>query len=274
MLLFLTCAAIALFSAMVVPRFTLAALRTFRSAPWRCLGISMAGVVGGSTLFNFGLDRLDVGIAGVLEKLQPIFVIFLGMIFLGERYPAAGVPWVLLALGSSYVVSQKTIAGIDLMQASVQGMMFALLAAFCYSVASILGRSVLRQGAPSAHIALLRFLLALPVFLLIIVATGEIKTLPNLPIDLYVFLAFAAIFLTGGGYIFYYRGLQRLPAAKASLIELSSSIFAVILGKLFLDEQLLTHQLVAGVVLLFAITIASGFQRRDGVTQPGPDSEA
>ena len=74
-------------------------------------------------------------------------------------------------------------------------------------------------------------------------------------VDLYTLLALiiAAVFCTGGGYVLYYRGLRQLSASRATLLELSSSVAAVVIGVLFLGESPTILQLLAAFLLLGAI---------------------
>ena len=252
-LMFLTSTAITFTYLLFARQKTISAIQLFLNYPARVTALSMFGVVGGSTLFYTGLQSLDVGVAGVLEKLQPIFVIGLSAFFLKEFLPLKKLPWAFLALIASYFVAVKEPFQPWNHRSTLFGMLLALSASFLYSLASILGRYIMRQGASAIDLTFLRFALAAMVYVPLVTITHGWGGILHLEFRTLAALIIAAVVCTGGGYVLYYHGLKKISATKATMLELSSSIAAVIIGILFLGESPTAVQLLAAVTLLGAI---------------------
>ena len=52
----------------------------------------------------------------------------------------------------------------------------------------------------------------------------------------------------------YYFGLQRVPASRSTILELTWPVSAVLVGYLFLGERLGVTQLIGSVVLIAAMS--------------------
>lgn len=252
-LMLLTSTAIALATIVFAPRLVQRAFRTARQMPVRTLGVSFFGAVLGSTLFLAALDRLDVGVAGVLEKIQPVFVVVLAAVVLHEKIDVSKIPAIAIALVASYFVAQRHPFTVSAGDASVDGMLLGVLAAAAYSGSSIMGRSLLSGGAKPLEVTFLRFALSIPFLIVLIALRGELASVAEIPLDVLAGASSVAVFLTAGGYLLYYRGLQDVPAGEASVLELSSSVFSVAIGIACRGEEPALHQLVAGGVLLIAV---------------------
>jgi drug/metabolite transporter (DMT)-like permease len=57
--------------------------------------------------------------------------------------------------------------------------------------------------------------------------------------------------------LIYYRGLSRTPASVSTFIELVYPIGAVILNTAFLHTPLVPIQIIAGLILTFAVAMIS-----------------
>lgn len=235
-----------------------------RGHPLRLFTLSLSGVVIGSTLMMVGLDRLDLGVATVLEKLQPIFTLFMAALFLKERFSPQLYPFCVLALLGAVFVSTPNpfaihfftpdVLGVSFIHSHAFGFLAIVGAAFSWGIASVTGRALVLKGISPQELTFFRFALAgvvmAPLFLF--AGDGEGLALNLTPTSIGLLLA-AGIISNGFGYILYYQGLQTVDATTANFLELITPAVALLLGFAFLHESLTTSQWLAIPVMLFAV---------------------
>jgi drug/metabolite transporter (DMT)-like permease len=227
---------------------------TFKAQKLKFIALALSGVVLGTTCMYIALDNLDLGLATVLEKLQPIFTLFLAAYFLREKLPRKILPYCVLAIISSVFIFNGThTLETEITAQSFIGITAVLATAFFWATSGVLGRSLVLGGAPSRDVALLRFLLGsiflLPLFLL---QAPLDQSLVFLPLTWSVVIA-SAVFSTGCGYLLYYKGLGFVDASTSSFLELLTPVISVILGIAFLHETLSGIQVFFIGLLLFSI---------------------
>jgi drug/metabolite transporter (DMT)-like permease len=99
----------------------------------------------------------------------------------------------------------------------------------------------------------LRFVFSAVIMLVIVLAAGNIKNLPDVSsTQFYIFILIA--FTTGGTAIFlYYYGLKKITASVATICELSFPLTAVLLEYFIRGNILNPVQWIGVLVLLFSI---------------------
>ncbi|MGP4111592.1 EamA family transporter [Streptomyces sp. 4N509B] len=198
-------------------------------------------------VFNFLLFvaayRLPGGVAAMVMAVQPMVVLVLAALLIGDRVRAGHVvACVLGATGVGLLVLQGT-AALDGV-----GVAAALGAAGCMAVGITLTK---RWGRPDG-VGLLPFtgwqllaggLVSLP-FTLVLEGLPATVTGENL-------LGFAYLTSLGAAvsYALWFRGVERLPALAVSFLALGSPVVATLLGLLLADETLSLPQ-VLGIVLI------------------------
>jgi drug/metabolite transporter (DMT)-like permease len=220
------------------------------------LGAAFIGVFGSAlatVLFTDSFQFINPSVAILLQKMQPIFVIFLSSLFLNERISGTFLVWAGIALVSAFTVSFPS--GIhlgDLHSAISIGSIFAISAAALWALSTVVGKVILKN-TPSPVLTFWRFafgLIALYFFaryndqsrIEIPFVTDEREVIRSL-----VIMALLPGFL---GVSLYYRGLSRVPASVATLLELSFPLAALWMNSYFLGFHLSSIQLFAAGALL------------------------
>ncbi len=227
--------------------------KIFRSAPLKFLALGFTGVSIGTTLMTVGLDHLDLSVALVLEKLQPIFTLFLAAIFLGERTRRSEVPWVVIALVSSYFVTAKEPQLLQLKKSDIIGVSAICGAAFVWGVSGVIGRSLAKNAHDFRQLAFLRLVIGGIILLPVVCLTPAIDLRFQPDVYIVSVIVLSSIFGSAGGYMLYYQGLRHVPAAVASFLELVTPLVGIVLGIAFLGERLQLSQQIAIPVMLFAV---------------------
>ncbi len=219
--------------------------------------------------FNFLLFvaayRLPGGIAAVIMSAQPMFVVILAALFLGER--VRGVHALACALGAGGVALLVFKGKVSL---DGVGVLAAVGGALCMASGITLTK---RWGRPDG-VSLLTFtgwqltagLVLLPFWL----------SLEDMPDGLTGdnVLGFAYLISLGAvlSYIVWFRGIGLLPATAVSFLALGSPVVATLLGYLFKDQTLSLLQLLGIVVIFLAVVLGQSRppRKEPGAAPPAP----
>ena len=219
--------------------------------------IGFGGSAIATVLFTASFRYINPSIAILIQKLQPIVVILLAFLFLGEKPKQSFWGWAVLSIIAALVVSFPSLnfhfltQGIDLHS---QGVIYALLAAAIWGAATVAGKSVSSAMSP-AVVTFWRYSFGLGALLMLFVVSGDSIPMGSLhqPSTLKA-LIYIAFFPGLTALLFYYSGLKRASAISATFTELLYPVSAVILNWVFLGAGLNIVQILGGLVLLYSVS--------------------
>ena len=228
------------------------------TAAWLCAIFAGAGGSALATLFFTASFRyVNPSVAILLQKLQPILVVALAFIFLGERPRRTFFGWALIAIAAGLILSFPDLkfgfVTHDLDPRS-RGVLYSLAAAGIWALSTIVGK-VLTRDAEADRATFWRFafgLLTLGLILVLQPNPVDVRALLN-P-SLRANLAYMALVPGLAAMLIYYAGMRRTSAGATTLAELAFPVGAVIINARFLGLPLDPIQVGAGIVLLFAVT--------------------
>lgn len=216
-------------------------------------GIAVFGVIFGGTLMFVALDHMDLGVANILEKLQPIFTLILAYYTLKERFSRATLVYSVLALFSSWMIAAGDARNLTLAHTDAAGLLAVIGAALSWAAGTIFGKILMNRDLRSRDVTLVRFILAsailLPLFTLQPAPLAHLRLEPQT----WLILILSAVVCTGIGYVVYYKGLRYLPASTSNFLELVTPVVSVLLGIAFLDEKLTFLQIIFIPLMLFSV---------------------
>ncbi|MEU8137031.1 EamA family transporter [Streptodolium elevatio] len=216
---------------------------------WRALVLGVLNIGAFNVLLFVAAYRLPGGVAAVIMSAQPMFVVVLAALFLGERLRAVhALACVLGAGGVLLLVAQGTVSS------DTTGVLAAVGGALCMASGITLTK---RWGRPDG-VSLSTFtgwqltaagLVLLPMWL-------SLEDLPDRLTGSNVF-GFAYLVILGAvlSYIVWFRGIERLPAVAVSFLALGSPVVATLLGYLVKDQTLSVLQLVGMAVIFLAVVL-------------------
>ncbi|WP_083516110.1 DMT family transporter [Alicyclobacillus sendaiensis] len=234
------------------------------------LFVAWGGSAVASILFNVGLAvgiRSDaVNEVLLLQKLQPVFALWLAAVVLGERVRRAYWPWFAVALIGAYVLTFG-FAWPSLSHASAWAGVCALGAAFLWGGSTVMGKRVMRKVSFPTMTAL-RFGTALPLLAALTlmehpnwsrVAGGfqHVAVLGNL---LYQTAVPSLLSL-----LVYYRGLGGVKASYATLAELAFPATGLAVNALFLHQTVHAAQWIGFALVWVAVYALSRMADRADV---------
>jgi drug/metabolite transporter (DMT)-like permease len=204
------------------------------------------------TFSMLGLVTTQANVATLLWAAEPIMIIALAAVFLGERLSP-----VLLGLAAAAAIGVFLASGAGHgLEASAIGVVLILMGVACCAVYTVLSRMIVETYDALAIVALQQ-------------AAGLAWALAIWPLELNAspFTALASLSLTeiGGGIIsglmyyaaafwFYLKALGQMPASRAGLFFNLIPVFGIVLAAIFLGERLSAMQWFGALLILVSVT--------------------
>ncbi len=224
------------------------------------LGAAFVGVFGSAiatVLFTMSFQFINPSVAILIQKLQPIVVILLSAVFLNEKLKAGFFALAAVAMGSAFMISFPTGIHVeDLHSVNSMGCLFALIAAVLWAVSTVVGKSVLKH-TPGNVLTFWRFAFGLLALFLVSRRVDQVRIeIPFVPTEPAVLRALFLMALIPGfiAVTLYYKGLHKVPASVATILELAFPLVAIWINAYFLGFQLSHVQLLGAVALLASMT--------------------
>lgn len=233
--------------------------RAIKQSPKAWASALFAGA-GGSAIatlfFTASFKYVNPSVSILVQKIQPIIVTLLAIIFLKERPARSFFIWGTLALFCVIYLAFPNLnfsfmRGVALTEQT--GGLYALLASTLWAVTTVVGK-ILVTETPPLLATFWRYAFGLITLLGLAILSGE-----SLPIDMitqwHVLKSLLYISLVSGlgAMLFYYRGLSQTTAAKATFTELLFPIGAIALNAIVLHAPLGAAQIFAGAILLYCV---------------------
>lgn len=222
-----------------------------------------------TVLFTASFKYVNPSVSILLQKLQPVFVVLLAALFLGERPKKTFYIWAPLALLAGLAISFPTFDFAFLSGAAEShGSLYALAAAGLWALATVVGKGVVGKLPPMV-VTYWRFVFGLVTLAGMLAFAGSFSdggaaaSFAKLG-DFAILRSLLYVALVPGllALILYYQGMLRTTASKTTFMELLFPVTAVTLNTVFLDAPLAGVQAAAALVLLFSITQLSIESRR------------
>ncbi|MHA0858486.1 DMT family transporter [Paenibacillus sp. CMAA1364] len=232
------------------------------------LFISWGGSAIATILFTIGLSSGNINVVLLLQKLQPLFAIILARIILKERLPRQFSILFTLALIGTYLLTFGFTIPLGKWSDFVQvGSLLSLGAAALWGGSTVMGRLMVGQMKYET-VTSLRFMLALPLLLLITWGEGGVWSLPiGTSAMVLVSLNLLGQALLPGllSLLVYYKGLTTTKASVATLAELSFPMVGVLINWIVFQEVITQPQLIGFILIWVALFVIS---RQDNETIP------
>ena len=216
---------------------------------WRAFFVMglINNVVPFSLLF-WGQERLDAGLASILNATMPLFTVLVAHRFTTDEPITTGkLAGVLLGFGGVAVMLG---GGLGAAPAGPPLAMLAVLgAATSYAFASVYGRHFRHLGVRPDQVAFGQLTASSVMMLPVVLLRGPIPDPAGLSGSVLIAVVALALASTALAYILYFRVLSTGGAVNISLVTLLVPVTAILLGALFLGERL-QWQAWAGMILI------------------------
>jgi drug/metabolite transporter (DMT)-like permease len=211
--------------------------------------IAVVGTLVADLLYFFALTLIPVINAVLIGHMQPVFIVLLGWIVLRQdrlnRFDYLGI---VVMIFSAVFVTSGSFERLLSLQLGTFGDVVVLGATVTWATTAIVMRKYLRE-IHAGVLTFYRFFIASMVFSVFLLINHGFFIQNNFQIVLGV--------LIGVGTILYYEGLKRIKAAQVGALELSTPLFAAVLGFFVLNESVTGLQLIGIFLLCLGIYLLS-----------------
>lgn len=221
---------------------------------WLTIGlVSLLSGALGTIFYTTALGKINFiqfSVVVLLQQLQPLFAIAAAALLLKEPLTRRFVYLAVIALIAAYFVSfpqlkVNTATGAG----TVLAALLALGAAASWGTSTAFSKYTL-AGTSFLHITAARFALA-PIFALILAGIlGHSGQLGAVTAIQWQYLVGITVSTGLVALAIYYFGLQRVPASRSTILELTWPVSAILAGYIFLGERLSVSQILGSIVLI------------------------
>lgn len=221
------------------------------------------GVTGMQFFYYYTISQIQVGPAILLQYLQPIWVSLYAFLFQHEPVNRSKILALLLAVGGCYFV----VGGyeIDLLLLNRVGILSGLIASFFFTFYALYGEKGLKKYDPWTLI-LYGFGVSALCYLFYISPLKIIRD--GHPLRVWLAFFYIAIFSTLLPFGFYFKGIERIRATRASITATWEPVIAGITAYLFLGEILSFLQILGGASVIIALILLQLAKEKAFISSP------
>ena len=225
----------------------------FTPALWlRIAGIAAVNSVLPFALFAWGAERAPAGIGAITNAMTVMFTALVAFMLYGERIGTRRLGGLVAGFVGVAILASGRTAGASIGLAAIAG----TTASLCYGFGINFVRHYL-SGYPAAAVAAANLTAGA-----VLLAPLAICTWPRHPIAFTSWLSavLLGVLCTGVAFVFYFRLIARIGAARTSTVTYLIPLFGVIWAWLLLGEPLTLTMALAGVLILAGVGLS---QRRE-----------
>ncbi|CAH1209829.1 Riboflavin transporter ImpX [Paenibacillus allorhizoplanae] len=225
------------------------------------LFISWGGSAIATILFTAAFSHGSANAILLLQKLQPLFAIILARVLLKETLPSKFFAYIGVALLGTYLLTfGLDLPGMGLKDLGTISCLFSILAAVLWGGSTVMGKFLLQKKLDFPVVTSLRFLLALPLLSIVLLASGDQWGLNGSSGELTIIavnLLFQAFFPGLLSMLLYYKGLSSTKAFFATLAELAFPAVGVCMNWLVFGQKLTIGQLLGFILIWLTLWFMS-----------------
>lgn len=225
--------------------------------------LGFVGVAGVQFTYYYTISKIHVGPAVLIQYLSPVWIALYAFLFQKEPVTRGKIVALLLAFLGCYF----TVGGyrMDLLRLNRFGMMSGLISSLFFSFYALYGEKGLRKYDPWTLIlygfgfgAVFYWILISPMK---VIAEGY---------SLKVWMAFLyiAIFSTLIPFGFYFKGIERVRATRASITATWEPVVAGLTAYFVLGEVLFSPQVLGGIGVIAAIALLQVAKEKAAPSSP------
>jgi drug/metabolite transporter (DMT)-like permease len=230
-----------------------------RDLPWLLLlgGVVMALV---QLAYFFAIEAIQVAAAILIQYTSPVLVVVFSALLLKDRFTAAKLAALALALGGCFLV----VGGLEtsLADLNLRGLAWGVTASVAFAVYTLLGERLMHRYSPWT--VLLYTLLFAALTCHAIDPSFDYVTEGRNP-GQWARMAYVAILGTAVPFGLYFAGIDHIRASRASITATTEPLFAGAIAFFVLGETLGPLQILGGALVVGAVVLLQlKREREDG----------
>ena len=225
-----------------------------RAEGWRLALLGLTGAVLYNIFLGWGETRVAAGTASLIIALNPTFIYVLSILTLGERFLWRRALGLAIAFGGLFVVIRWG-SGRPVTLDDAGYALITMLAPLCWSVYTVLGKSVVARHPPLLVTGVSMILAGL--FSLVFVRPSLLAQLPTLPASFWWAVLFLAVPCTVFAFAIWFAALEWMPASRVASFVYLVPMFAVTFSRFLLDEPFTPALLVGAAILIGGVWLVN-----------------
>jgi drug/metabolite transporter (DMT)-like permease len=227
-------------------------------------GMGLTAVAAYNILFLYGLKLAPASDGAIIVPgLAPIMTAAMASVFLRERIGRWAVGGMMTALAGLILVMNP---GGSHDPGRLLGDFLFFLGAACWGIYSVVGKTAIARFSPvsaTLYATVTGTLFLLPFAL----AERGWNSLAAAPLGSWIGTLYLALLGTVLGFVFFYEGIKRIGAARATTFAFLVPIFGVVSSVLMLGEQLTASTVAGGALVLLGLWLV---QRQSAAAGQSP----
>jgi drug/metabolite transporter (DMT)-like permease len=219
--------------------------------------LGLIGITLHQWLQSTALQTSQAGTTAWIVATTPIYIALLGWLSLKERLGWRRVAGIALAtLGVLLVVTRGYLASLVQGSFGAPGDILILLSALNWAVFSVISRHALKNH-PAARMMFFVMLFGWLFSSILFFSGPGLRQVSQLTLNGWLGIGFLGIFCSGLGYIFWYDGLQVIPASQVGVFLYLEPLVTVVVAAIVLGEPLLLATLLGGAIILLGVWLVN-----------------
>jgi drug/metabolite transporter (DMT)-like permease len=215
--------------------------------------LGFIGITFHQWLQSTGLVTAQASTTAWIVATTPVFMALLGYLLLREGLGWVKIGGILLAgLGVLLVVSKGDVSSLAAGKIGTSGDALIMISAPNWAIFSILSRHGLRTH-PAARMMFYVMALGWLFTSVLFFAGAGLSEINQLTLTGWSGVGFLGIACSGLAYIFWYDGLQAIPAAQVGAFLYLEPLVAAVVAAFVLGEAILLAALAGGVIILLGV---------------------
>lgn len=210
------------------------------------------GLVGNTAyqlFFINGIARTTAGNTALMLGGMPVYVSLIGAAMGRERLNWRGWLGCLIAFGGTVLIVTGSGQAVEVKNESLLGTLLVLCGALAWAVYTVLSRPLLQRHS-SLKVTGLSMLTGLPGILLTAAPECRAQNWAAVPWQGWLGLTYSAVLALGLVYVIWNTGVKRVGSARTAIYSNLTPVVGMIIGWLWLGEQLGWLQIVGAVVIV------------------------
>ncbi len=223
-------------------------------------GVAVSGM---QFFYYFTISKIQVGPAILLQYLQPVWVSLFAFLFQNEPISRGKMAALFFAVAGAYLM----VGGyqIDLLRLNKVGILSGLIASFFFTFYALYGEKGLKKYDPWTLI-LYGFGISAVLYMVFV---SPVKILRDgHPWKVWIAFLYIAIFSTLIPFGFYFKGVERIRATRASIASTWEPLIAGVSAFLVLGEMLSPLQILGGLAVIAAIVFLQMAREQSSPSTP------
>ena len=219
--------------------------------------LGFIGITFHQWLQSTGLVTAQASTTAWIVATTPIFMAILGWLFLREKltkYQILGIG--LASMGVLLVVSKGDLSVLGLRESVTPGDILILISAPNWAIFSTLSRRGLKEQSAVLMILYVMGFGWLFSSTLFFMGPG-LHEISRLTLPGWLSILFLGIACSGLAYIFWYDGLQAIPASQVGAFLYLEPLVAVLVAGIVLKESILLASLLGGAIILLGVWLVN-----------------